>query len=219
MGENSCVVFLGVGNQSEFFTLKWTGISFSIWNLTNSFHLTNCVRKSRDVCSQRSTTNSMKESPPWEVDSHSASQCFLLLWNLKVHYRVHKSSPPVHILSQMKPMHSLPPYFLKINFNIILSSTPKSSECSISFRIFNKKFVLISHLAHVCISSSLISSECLEKISNYRAPHYEIFSSLLSIHPSPQYPVLKRATEEQDRSPTSCCRYFKRAKCIKWDTR
>jgi hypothetical protein len=47
--------------------------------------------------------------------SHSASQEIRgLLWNPKVHYRVHKGPPLVPILNQMHTLHSFPPYFSKI---------------------------------------------------------------------------------------------------------
>jgi hypothetical protein len=87
-------------------------------------------------------TNSMEQSPSWEADSHSASQEIpRLLWNPKVHYRVYNSPPFFPLLRQMNPVHDFPPYFRKIHSNIILPSTPRSSEWSPPFRFSDQNFV------------------------------------------------------------------------------
>jgi hypothetical protein len=70
----------------------------------------------------------MEQSPSSEADSHSASKEIPGLWNPNFHYRVHNSPPPVPTLSQINPVHKFPPYFPNIQSNIILLSTPTSSE-------------------------------------------------------------------------------------------
>jgi hypothetical protein len=72
--------------------------------------------------SNPSLTHSFMElSPSWEAAYCAAAQELpSILGNPEVHYRVHKSSPLVPILSQIDPIHTIPSYLSKIH--LILST-------------------------------------------------------------------------------------------------
>ena len=66
----------------------------------------------------------MEHSPSCEANRSSANQKTCILWNPKIHHRIHKSPPPLPILSQIYTIHVPSSHFSKIYFNIILLYTP-----------------------------------------------------------------------------------------------
>ena len=74
-----------------------------------------------------------------------------ILWNPKVHYRIHKCTPPVPVLSQLDPVHTPTSHFLKI---LILSSHLRlglpSGLFPSGFHINTQYTPLLSPICSIC---------------------------------------------------------------------
>ena len=84
----------------------------------------------RQACGTHTAlTYSMDQSPSWEANRFSASQEIpRILWNPKVHCRIHKCPRTVPILSHLDPVHTSTSYFLTIQLNIILHQRLRHSS-------------------------------------------------------------------------------------------
>jgi hypothetical protein len=100
----------------------------------------------------------MEHSSSWEANNHSASQEILrLLWNPKVHYRVHKSPPLVPILNQMDLVHNFPNYFLRSRLIFYAHLRLRLPSGLFPSGFSDQNFVYISHLSHACYTAALLT--------------------------------------------------------------
>ena len=128
----------------------------------------------------------MEQIPFWEPNRFSASQEIPhILWNQKVHYRIHKCPPPVPILSQIHSIHSSLPLFLNIHLIIIFSSTRGFSKWSLSLIFSHQNPVYTSPLPHTCYMHRPTHSSLFDHPNNIVWRYRLLSSSLCSFLHSP----------------------------------
>jgi hypothetical protein len=94
-------------------------------------------------------TYSMEQSSSWEANRFVGSQEIpRILLNPKVHYRIHNCPSPVHILSQLDPIHTPTSHILDIHLNIIFQSKPGYPKWPLSLRFLHLNPVYASPLPY-----------------------------------------------------------------------
>jgi hypothetical protein len=121
---------------------------------------------------------SIQQSPSSEANQFSASQEIpRILWNPKVHYRIHKCPPPVPILSQLDPVHT--PHPTSWRFILILSSHLRLGLPSGLFHSgFHNKIMYTPSSPH--IRSICPAYPCSITRTTFGEQHRSISSSLFS---------------------------------------
>ena len=126
----------------------------------------------------------MVQSPSWEANRFATQEIPRISRNPKVHYRTHKSPPPVSIMGQPNPVHIPTFHLLEIHPNIIHPSTPRSPQCSPSLRFPHQDPIhppsphtYAPHAQPISFFSILSPTQYWVKSTTQLAPRYAVSSS------------------------------------------
>jgi len=136
----------------------------------------------------------MERSPSWESNLFTASQEIpCILWNLKVHYRIHKCPPPVPTLSHINPVHT--PHPTSWTSILILFSHLHLGLPSYLFPSDFPTITLYTPLHfHICATcpDHLILLNLITRVSSLCSFLHSRYLIPLKPKYSPQHPILKR---------------------------
>jgi hypothetical protein len=155
-------------------------LSFTVWTLKWGCDWLKCVALLvKGTSTLANTLIQLAHAAESLLKSDSGStiqQILRLIWNSEVHCRVHKSLPLISILNHIvHPLHNFISCCFKINFNIIIPSTPIIFKWSLQFR------VLYQNVCATC-STQLILLDFIIVISGDK---YKVWSSSLCIFLQP----------------------------------
>jgi hypothetical protein len=96
--------------------------------------------------------------PLKEYSFLSGQEIFVLLFDLKIHYRILRMLPLDHILIQFNSVHAFP-LCLKLQFNVILQCVFVALKSCLLFKFLGVKLILISNWLYYCVYWGTLLSE------------------------------------------------------------
>jgi hypothetical protein len=116
----------------------------------------------------------MEPSASWEAANCAATQDLpSILWNPKVHYRLHKRPPLAPILSQIDPIPTIPSYVITM-YNVFLAIC-FGLTCPSSGNTF---WWSLAHCARLCQYSQFW---CFENVCSFSSFVLQLFCAPLSV--------------------------------------